>query len=304
MEELISFDYAIKYLLKSKGDYDIIEAFISAILAERGYSPVKIKALIESESIREERELKRSIADLIVEDENGVKYIVEIDKSYTNLFIHKACFNTCRLIVDSISGNEDYNTIKKVFHIDLLYFPFAGMKAPLYHGKTIITEVERDKPLSLHIGDMSGNIFDVYNVFPEYFIISIPLFNDEISKEIDEWLYVMKHSKISKDFKSTIMQKVSDRLAILKMTDVERKKYNTHINKTLKERDYLTSAEEKGKKLGVQEGIEIGEKKGREEGKQEERLEIARKMLGKGKSIEEIKEITGLTEEEIERIKD
>ena len=114
----------------------------------------------------------------------------------------------------------------------------------------------------------------------------------------------MKHSKISKDFKSTIMQKVSDRLAILKMTDVERKKYNTHINKTLKERDYLTSAEEKGKKLGVQEGIEIGEKKGREEGKQEERLEIARKMLGKGKSIEEIKEITGLTEEEIERIKD
>ena len=54
----------------------------------------------------------------------------------------------------------------------------------------------------------------------------------------------------------------------------------------------------------MQEGIEIGEKKGREEGKQEERLEIARKMLGKGKSIEEIKEITGLTEEEIERIKD
>ena len=64
MEELISFDYAIKYLLKSKGDYDIIEAFISAILAERGYSPVKIKALIESESIREERELKRSIIGL------------------------------------------------------------------------------------------------------------------------------------------------------------------------------------------------------------------------------------------------
>ena len=54
----------------------------------------------------------------------------------------------------------------------------------------------------------------------------------------------------------------------------------------------------------MQEGVEIGEKKGREEGKQEERLEIARKILGKGKSIEEIQEITGLTEEEIERIKD
>ena len=43
MSDLISFDYAIKYLLKDKGDYEIVEGFISALLASEGYKPIKIK---------------------------------------------------------------------------------------------------------------------------------------------------------------------------------------------------------------------------------------------------------------------
>ncbi|AFC74074.1 hypothetical protein MCI_06390 [Rickettsia montanensis str. OSU 85-930] len=45
----------------------------------------------------------------------GINIVVEIDKSYTNLFMHKACFNSSRLIVDSIFKSEDYSTIKKYF---------------------------------------------------------------------------------------------------------------------------------------------------------------------------------------------
>ena len=100
---LVPFDYAIKYLLKNKADYDIVEGFISALLASEGYGPVKITALLESESNKEFRYIKRSIADLIVSDEKGQHHIVEIERQYTNNFIHKACFNSSRLIVDSIS---------------------------------------------------------------------------------------------------------------------------------------------------------------------------------------------------------
>jgi hypothetical protein len=54
---LISFDYAIKYLLKDKGDYEIVEGFISALLTSEGYKPVKIKALLDGESNKESRYL-------------------------------------------------------------------------------------------------------------------------------------------------------------------------------------------------------------------------------------------------------
>ena len=56
---LISFDFAIKYLLKNKGDYDIIEGFISALFASQGYPPIKINALLDTESNKEELELKK-----------------------------------------------------------------------------------------------------------------------------------------------------------------------------------------------------------------------------------------------------
>jgi hypothetical protein len=42
---LVSFDYGIKYLLKDKGDYAVVEGFISALLKTKGYKDVKIVAL-------------------------------------------------------------------------------------------------------------------------------------------------------------------------------------------------------------------------------------------------------------------
>ena len=69
-KSLISFDYAIKYLLKDKGDYSIVEGFISALLKTIGYKDVKIIALLESESNKDDGKSKRSLADVIVEDED------------------------------------------------------------------------------------------------------------------------------------------------------------------------------------------------------------------------------------------
>ena len=95
---LVSFDFAIKYLLKNKGDFQI--GCISAFLKAFGHSPVKIKALLASESNREQDKRKRSIANLIVEDEQISKYIVEIDRADTSTFLYKAKahFHTSRLV--------------------------------------------------------------------------------------------------------------------------------------------------------------------------------------------------------------
>jgi len=288
--ELISFDYAIKYLLKHKSDYEIVEGFISSLLEACGHGAVKIRALLESESNKERETLKKSIADLVVEDEQHNKYIVEIDRAYTNLFMHKACFNSSRLIVDSISSNEDYSTIKKIFHINLLYFPFDRMQKPLYHGQTIFREVDQEHPIELHLEDMGGRMFDAHNILPEYFIISIPLFNDVIKEELDDWLYVLKYSKVREGATSPYMKKVAERLNILTMPPEELAKYHKYRNSSLKERDYLVSAEEKGKT------------EGREEGAMEKSTEIAMNMLKEKLDHKLIAQVTGLSVEQVTKL--
>ena len=53
---------------------------------------------------------------------------------------------------------------------------------------------------------------------------------------------------------------------------------------------------------GLEEGRKEGRKEGREQGQKESQIKIAKKMLDKGKSIEEIIEFTELTREEIEKL--
>ena len=252
---LISFDYAIKYLLKDKGGYEIVEGFISALLKSQGYKDVKIVALLDTESNKENKKSRRSLADLIVEDEEKRKYIIEIERNLQHSFIHKACFNTSRLIVDNLAERIDFTEIVKVFHISILYFPVGN--GPVHHGQTIIKDIENNERLTVHIKNPdTGVVVDATGILPEYFFISIPLFNDRLEKEIDDWLYVMKHDSVPETFHSPYMQKVADKLSILKMTPEERDSYYYYLKQVYNDRDQLQAAEAKGREEGIEEGIE------------------------------------------------
>ena len=297
---LVSFDYGIKYLLRDKGDYSIVEGFISALLKTKGYKDVKIVALLETESNKEDSKSKRSLADLIVEDEDHHKYIIEIERNVKDSFIHKSLFNTSRLIVDNLAQREDYTQIIKIFHISLLYFPIGNGNGAIYHGKTIIHEIETNDKLAVHIKNQeTSEEFDATDILPEYFYISVPLFNDRLEKEIDDWLHVMKYDEVPQNYHSPYMKQVAEKLSILKMTPEERSNYSYYQKKLYNDRDELQAAEARGKKEGVAEGEARGEARGIEK----ERIAMAKKMLLKNKSIDEIVEFTDLTKEQIEKLK-
>ena len=66
--------------------------------------------------------------------------------------------------------------------------------------------------------------------------------------------------------------------------------------------DYI--AENKGYEEGIEEGRIEGRAEGIEEGSKQKAYEIAKKMLKKGNSIEDIYDITGLSIEEIEKLRE
>ena len=285
---LVSFDYAIKYLLRDKGDYSIVEGFISALLKTKGYKDVKIIALLESESNKEDSKDKRSLADLIVEDEDKHKYIIEIERNVKDSFIHKSLFNTSRLIVDNLSQREDYTQILKVFHISLLYFPIGNGNGAIYHGKTIIHEIETNDKLSVHIKNKETNeVFDATDILPEYFYISVPQFNDRLEKEIDDWLHVMKYDEVPKNYHSPYMAQVADKLSILKMTKDERNNYSYYQKVLYNDRDELQAAEARGEARGKNEG----------------KIEIAKNLLAQEIDVKTISVATSLSIAKIEKLK-
>ena len=134
-------------------------------------------------------------------------------------------------------------------------------------------------------------MFDATDILPEYFYISIPLFNDRLEREIDDWLHVMKYDEIPENYHSPYMVQVAEKLSILKMTPEERANYSYYQKKLYSDRDELAAAEARGIEKGI------------EKGKTEEKMEIAKAMLLDGDAIEKISKITGLTVKEIEKLK-
>ena len=62
----------------------------------------------------------------------------------------------------------------------------------------------------------------------------------------------------------------------------------------------IDEAREEGLETGLEQGLERGLKQGLERGRHEERLELIRKMLSKGQSLEVVSDLTGLSLEELE----
>jgi predicted transposase/invertase (TIGR01784 family) len=151
--------------------------------------------------------------------------------------------------------------------------------------------VDTKHPVDVTIANEGLVIFNTPNVFPEYFFISVPMFDDVINSEIDEWLYVMKHSEIRQGFKSPYMTKVAERLSVIKMSSEERNEYIYYQKQSVHSQDILSAAEAKG------------EAKGKAEGASNKAIEIAKAMLLEGDSNEKIAKITGLSIEDIEKLK-
>jgi predicted transposase/invertase (TIGR01784 family) len=64
----------------------------------------------------------------------------------------------------------------------------------------------------------------------------------------------------------------------------------------------IYTAKKEGKAEGLQEGLQKGEAIGREKGKKEALTEMALNLRRNGHAIDQIKALTGLSEEEIRKI--
>jgi hypothetical protein len=249
---LASFDYGIKYLIEER-DFSIVEGFASAFLTSIGYSDVKIIGLLEAENKKESSKTQRVLADLVVEDKDHHKYIVEIERRVHPHFVHKAYFGTSRLLIDTLGQSQDYGEILKIFHISLLYFSTEEVSGVAYHGKTLIRELTTDEKLTLHITDpKTKQVYDATEVQAAYFYLFARSFNDHIEKELDEWFYVMKHNEVPKNYHSKYMEQVAEKLSILKMTDYEGIGYYVYLNNLYTDEGQLQTAFDRGMKEGLE----------------------------------------------------
>ena len=94
--KLITFDWAMKRLLRSKANFEILEGFLSELLSDE----IKIIELLESESNKDHAADKFNRVDLKVKNRAGEIIIIEVQYEREFDYLQRMLYGTSRVITE------------------------------------------------------------------------------------------------------------------------------------------------------------------------------------------------------------
>ena len=294
-KNIISFDYAMKEILRNKANFDILSGFLSELLGKN----VVVQELIESEGNKDGADDKSNKLDLIAKVDNGEIAIFEVQVNRQHDFFHRILYGVSRAVTQQLSEGDNYGKIKKVYSIDIVYFNLGEGTDYVYRGTTEFKGIHNNTTLLLSSKEMEFlpqhcDNANASELFPEYYIIYPKKFDENIKNKFDEWVYIFKNSSVKSDFTAAGVKEAGEALDKAKMTPAQRQRYDDYIKFERVRNSEIDSAKAEGKIEGKAEGLAEGEAKGK--------IEIAQKMKQRGISAKEIAELTELSVQEIENL--
>jgi hypothetical protein len=200
--KLISFDWAMKKLLRSKANFEILEGFLSELLRE----DVRIQEILESESNKEDQPDKFNRVDLKVKNQQGDIIIIEVQYDREFDFLQRVFFGTAKAVTEHMEEGTAYSEIKKIVSVSILYFDLGQGADYVYHGTTSFRGLHTSDTLQL--SERQRSMFgkkEVYELLPEYWLIKVNSFDDIAKDTLDEWACFIS--------RLTLVQKVTHRVA-------------------------------------------------------------------------------------------
>ncbi len=288
MGNYIRFDWAMKRLLRQKANYVILEGLLSVLLGEK----IRIRHILESEGNKETEDDKFNRVDLLAEDTRGQLMIVEIQNNRELDYFHRMLYGTSKVITEYIREGEDYEQVRKVYSINIIYFDLGQGDDYIYHGRTHFVGLHTHDELKLSasqrrlfMGTVAGDLF------PEYYVLRVNDFDKIATTPLDEWISFLKTGEIPDDATADGLPEAREQLRRDKLSPEELAAYKRHLEAERYQRSVI--------RTGRIEGLEEGRKEGLERGKKEGIIQTARNLKSLNLPPDIIARATGLTTEEI-----
>ena len=284
-------DFGFKRIFGTTPNKDLLINFLNSLF--EGFQVIKDVKYLNSEHVGDVYAERKAIFDVYCENENGEKFIVEMQNAYQKYFKDRSLFYSTFPIREQAPKGADWNfKLDHVYTVALLNFD--------------LSEEAFDKDDINHdVGLLDKKTHKVFNDKLSFKYVEIAKFDkteDELVTLYDKWLYVLKNlSRLDKRpaaLKEKIFSKLFGEAEIAKFTPTELKEYEDSLKAYRDVKNSIDTALEKGREEGRVEGRE----EGRAEGREQRNIEIAKKMLAAGMDIDTVIKMTDLSKSEIEKL--
>jgi predicted transposase/invertase (TIGR01784 family) len=270
-------DFGFKKLFGEIPNKALLLDFLNELLKEE-QGQITDLTYLKSEHLGDSNLDRKAIFDIYCENERGEKFIVELQKAKQNFFKDRTLFYSTFPIREQAKRAEWNFELKAVYTIAILDFVFEDDKSEKqkFRYDVKLTDIETKK---------------VFYEKLTFIYLEMPKFNkslDELETRFDKWLYVLKNLNRLDRVPDKLREKIFDQLfetaEIAKFTPEQVQSYEDSLKYYRDIKNSLDTA--------------------KEEGKIEEKRAIAKNLLKENLDLYLIAQATGLTIEEIERLRD
>ncbi|WP_253303146.1 MULTISPECIES: Rpn family recombination-promoting nuclease/putative transposase [unclassified Wolbachia] len=291
-------DVSFKRIFGTEKNRDILIHFLNDILGFTGKNEIKDIEFLSTIQDPDIAAKKQSIVDVLCRDSTGAQYICEMQVAKTKGFEKRAQYYAAKAYSRQADKGDQYHNLKEIIFIaiaDCVLFPNKSE----YKSKHTI----RDEDTNEH------DLKDFYFIF-----IELPKFpknkEDQLENIVEKWVYFFRYADETSEEElekiigsDVIIKKAYEELNRFNWSEKEFIAYEQEIKRILDEQAVLAQklddATAKGREEGREEGIQIGHEKGRKA----EKIEVAKNSLKAGVSIDVIAQITGLSIDEIQKLR-
>ncbi len=279
-------DWGFKRLFGSELGKELLIDFLNQLLPQE--HQIRDLTFARNEQVGRNEYDRRAVFDLFCVSPSGERFIVEMQKAKQNYFKDRSVFYATFPIQEQAPRGEWNYQLEPVYLIGILDFVFAEDK----HDTEVIHRVQ--------LKDQINRVF--YDKLT-FIYLEMPKFNKteaELATLTDKWLYVLKHLSELTDRPAKLQERVFSRLfdiaEVGNLNRTERALYEESLKVYRDLTNVLDTSFSDGEACGIE--------KGREAGRMERTLEVAREGLQNNVPIAVIAQLTGLSEAEIEALRD
>ena len=304
-------DFGFKRIFGTDPNKELLINFLNSLFD--GEEVIKDVKYLNSENVGDVYTERKAIFDVYCENEQGEKFIVEMQNAYQTYFKDRSLFYSTFPIREQAPKGSDWNfCLKKVYVVALLNYKMS--------------DEAFDSTDTIHtIALMDTKTNKVFNAKLMFKYVEVGRFDktdEELTSLSDKWMYVLKNlSRLDNrpsSLREKIFTKLFDAAAIARFSPTELREYEDSLKAYRDIKNSLDTAKEEGRaegreegraegrEEGLAEGREEGRKEGRAEGREEGRAEgiamVAKMMYAKGIDVDVIASMTGMAIDKIKAL--
>ncbi|MBA3284873.1 MAG: Rpn family recombination-promoting nuclease/putative transposase [Nitrosopumilus sp.] len=274
---------------------DLIKSFLNGILPlDEGRVIETITYLTPEQSPRIPT-MKNTIVDVKCTDQDGRIFIVEMQLHWTRSFQQRLLFGASKAYVQQLETGQEYSSLCPVYGLGIINEVFDQETEEWFHHYRTVNVKDPAKVLKglelvfLELPKFKPQTFQHKKVG----ILWLRFLREINSRMTDIPAEFMENPEISRAIE--LAQESS-------YTREELEAYDKYWDAVSVEKTFTADAFHKGKTEGKEEGEKIGEERGREEGRQDALFQVARSLLDKNMSLEDISKITGFSLKQLDNL--